>query len=186
MLAIRRVNWNFLGAEVTFWDPAHAVFNIQGIELTPTIEKYRTLVGRIVVTRGIVEPNFHNTRLVLVSRLLGVHRSRLQAELAYSGGTEIVTAKLLRFIEMQTREVQGDLLQKNLCHAILFLIFETLLFPRLAGHIDAALASVVLQVVGGRKYEKELAQARAQLQRRDQELAQANAALERSRKRARG
>ncbi|PKI73797.1 hypothetical protein CRG98_005781 [Punica granatum] len=34
--------------------------------------------------------------------------------------------------------------------------------------------------------QKELAQARAQLQRRDQELAQANAALERSRKRARG
>ncbi|PKI18250.1 hypothetical protein CRG98_049476, partial [Punica granatum] len=33
--------------------------------------------------------------------------------------------------------------------------------------------------------QKELAQTRAQLQRRDQELAQANAALERARKRAR-
>ncbi|PKI61790.1 hypothetical protein CRG98_017840 [Punica granatum] len=151
--ASHRVDWNFLGAAVTCWDPVHAVFNIQGTELTPTIEEYRTLVGRIAATRGIVEPNFHTTRLVLVSRLLGVHRSQLQAELAYSGGTEIVTAKLLHFIEIRVREVQGDLLQKKICHAILFLIFGTLLFPRSAGHIDAALASVVLQVVGGREYE---------------------------------
>ncbi|PKI63100.1 hypothetical protein CRG98_016502 [Punica granatum] len=105
MLAICRVDWNFLRAAVTFWDPVHAVFNIQGTELTPTIEEYRTLVGRITATRGIVEPNFHTIRLVLVSRLFGVHRSQLQAELAYSGGTEIVTAKLLRFTEMQAREV---------------------------------------------------------------------------------
>ncbi|PKI47163.1 hypothetical protein CRG98_032434 [Punica granatum] len=105
ILAMCRVDWNFLGAAVTFWDPVHAVFNIQGTELTPTIEEYRTLVGRIAATRGIVEPNFHTTRLVSVSRLLGMHRSQLQAELAYSGGTEIVTAKLLRFIEIRTREV---------------------------------------------------------------------------------
>ncbi|PKI76924.1 hypothetical protein CRG98_002711 [Punica granatum] len=94
MLAICRVDWNFLGAAMTFWDPVHAVFSIQGTELTPTIEEYRTLVGRIAATRGIVEPNFHTTRLVLVSRLFGVH-----------------------------------------------------------SHIDAVLASVVLQVVGGREYE---------------------------------
>ncbi|PKI76630.1 hypothetical protein CRG98_002939 [Punica granatum] len=105
MLAMYRMDWNFLGAAVTFWDPVHAFFNIKGTELTPTIEEYRTLVGRIVATRGIVEPNFHTTRLVLVSRLLGVHRSQLQAELAYSGGTEIVTAKLLHFIEIRAREV---------------------------------------------------------------------------------
>ncbi|OWM83271.1 hypothetical protein CDL15_Pgr012752 [Punica granatum] len=141
MLAICLVDWNFLGATATFWDPVHAVFNIQGTELTPTIEEYRTLVGRIAATRGIVEPNFHTTQLVLVFRLLGVHKSQLQAELAYSGDTEIVTAKLLRFIEIRTHEVQGDLFQKILCHAILFLIFRTLLFPRSAGHIDATLAS---------------------------------------------
>ncbi|XP_031374128.1 uncharacterized protein LOC116188798 [Punica granatum] len=29
MLAMCRVDWNFLGAAVTFWDPVHAVFNIQ-------------------------------------------------------------------------------------------------------------------------------------------------------------
>ncbi|PKI65935.1 hypothetical protein CRG98_013673, partial [Punica granatum] len=104
MLAMRRVDWNFLGAAVTFWDPVHAVFNIQGTELTPTIEEYRTLVGRIAATRNIVEPNFHTTRLVLVSRLLEVHRSQLQAELAYSDGTEIVIAKLLHFIEIRARE----------------------------------------------------------------------------------
>ncbi|PKI72244.1 hypothetical protein CRG98_007318 [Punica granatum] len=152
-IAIRQSDWNFLGAAVTFWDPVHVVFNIQGTELTPTIEEYHTLLGKTAATRGIVEPNFHTTRPVLVSHLLGVHKSQLQAELAYSGGTEIVTAKLLRFIEIRVREVQGDLFQKNLCHAILLLIFETLLFPRSASHIDAALASVVLQVVGGRRYE---------------------------------
>ncbi|PKI68331.1 hypothetical protein CRG98_011239 [Punica granatum] len=42
------------------------------------------------------------------------------------------------------------------------------------------------QLVDQHQLQKELAQARAQLQRRDQEFAQANAALERSRKRARG
>ncbi|PKI44942.1 hypothetical protein CRG98_034682 [Punica granatum] len=42
------------------------------------------------------------------------------------------------------------------------------------------------QLVDQRQLQRELAQARIQLQRRDQELAQTNAALERSRKRARG
>ncbi|PKI67491.1 hypothetical protein CRG98_012075 [Punica granatum] len=63
MLAMCQVDWNFLGAAVTFWDPIHAVFNIQGTELTPTIEEYRTLVRRIATTRSIVESNFHTTRL---------------------------------------------------------------------------------------------------------------------------
>ncbi|OWM71253.1 hypothetical protein CDL15_Pgr011380 [Punica granatum] len=99
LLSARRVDWNFLGAAVTFWDPAHAVFNIQGTELAPTIEEYRTLIGRTTITHGIMEPNFQTTRLVLVSRLLGVQRSSLQAELTYSGGTEIITAKLLRFFD---------------------------------------------------------------------------------------
>ncbi|PKI39669.1 hypothetical protein CRG98_039939 [Punica granatum] len=31
MLAMCRVDWNFLGAAVTFWDPVHAVFNIQAL-----------------------------------------------------------------------------------------------------------------------------------------------------------
>ncbi|OWM84151.1 hypothetical protein CDL15_Pgr028143 [Punica granatum] len=42
------------------------------------------------------------------------------------------------------------------------------------------------QLVDQRQLQRELAQTRVELQRRDQELARANAALERSRKRARG
>ncbi|OWM83235.1 hypothetical protein CDL15_Pgr012716 [Punica granatum] len=42
------------------------------------------------------------------------------------------------------------------------------------------------QLVDQRQLQRELAQTRAELQRRDQELVRANAALERSRKRARG
>ncbi|PKI73585.1 hypothetical protein CRG98_006033 [Punica granatum] len=153
LLSTRRVDWNILGAAVTFWDPIHAVFNIQGIEFTPTIEEYQTLISRTAVACGIVEPNLRTTRPALVSRLLRVHRSQLHAELAYSGGTEIVTTKLFRFIDSQTREVRGDSFQKNLCHAVLLLIFRTLLFPCAVDRLDAALASVVLQVVGGREYE---------------------------------
>ncbi|OWM77842.1 hypothetical protein CDL15_Pgr017440 [Punica granatum] len=153
MLSTRRVDWNFLGAAVTFWDPTHAVFNIQGTELTPIIEEYRTLIGRTAISHGIVEPNLRTTRLVLVSRLLRVHRYQLHAELAYSGGTEIVTTKLLCFIKSQAREVRGDIFQANLCHAVLLLIFGTLLFPSAVDRINAALASVILQVVGGRGYE---------------------------------
>ncbi|PKI72927.1 hypothetical protein CRG98_006627 [Punica granatum] len=52
ILSARRVDWNFLGATVTFWDPTHAVFNIQGTELAPTIEEYRTLIGRTTVTHA--------------------------------------------------------------------------------------------------------------------------------------
>ncbi|XP_031378407.1 extensin-like [Punica granatum] len=32
-----------------FWDSIHAVFNIQGTELAPTIEEYRTLISRTAV-----------------------------------------------------------------------------------------------------------------------------------------
>ncbi|PKI64628.1 hypothetical protein CRG98_014966 [Punica granatum] len=123
----------------------------------PTIEEYQTLIGRTALAQGIVEPNLRTTRLVLVSRLLKVHRSQLHAELAYSGGIEIVTTKLLCFIESRARKVRGDIFQMNLCHAVLLLIFGTLLFPSVANRIDTALASVVLQVVGGRGYEVALA-----------------------------
>ncbi|PKI71963.1 hypothetical protein CRG98_007646 [Punica granatum] len=112
MLSTSRVDWNFLGTAVTFWDPTHPVFNIQGTELTPMIEEYRTLIGRTAISHGIVEPNLRTTRLFLVSRLLRVHRSQLHAELAYSGGTGYAIDR-----------------------------------------IDAALASVIFQVVGGCRYE---------------------------------
>ncbi|OWM64671.1 hypothetical protein CDL15_Pgr013829 [Punica granatum] len=40
LLATRNVDWNFLEATLTFWNPEHAVFDIQGVELAPTIEEY--------------------------------------------------------------------------------------------------------------------------------------------------
>ncbi|PKI33940.1 hypothetical protein CRG98_045669 [Punica granatum] len=135
LLATRHVDWNFLEAAITFWNPSRAVFDIQGTEFS------------------IVEPNFHTARSTLVSRLLEVPTTRLNAELAYSGSTEITIEKLLLFIESRAHRVQGDFLRKDLCHAVLLLIFGTLLFPRSHGLIDTALASVVLQVVGGRGYE---------------------------------
>ncbi|PKI44366.1 hypothetical protein CRG98_035243, partial [Punica granatum] len=99
LLATRHVDWNFLEAAITFWNPSRAVFDIQGTELTPTIEEYRTLIGRTTVVHSIVEPNFHTARSTLVSCLLGVPMTRLNAELAYSGSTEISIEKLLLFIE---------------------------------------------------------------------------------------
>ncbi|OWM72929.1 hypothetical protein CDL15_Pgr016561 [Punica granatum] len=75
MLSTLRVDWNFLGTAVTFWDSTHAIFNIQGTELTPTIEEYQTLIDKIAIAYGIVQPNLRTTRLVSVSRLLRVHRS---------------------------------------------------------------------------------------------------------------
>ncbi|PKI61534.1 hypothetical protein CRG98_018030 [Punica granatum] len=97
LLATRHVDWNFLAAAIAFWNPSHAVFDIQA--------------------------------------------RRLQSRNSYF------------FIESRAHWVQGDFLRKDLCHAILLLIFGTLLFPRSHSLIDAALASVVLQVVGGRGYE---------------------------------
>ncbi|PKI56467.1 hypothetical protein CRG98_023105 [Punica granatum] len=46
-----------------------------------------------------------------------------------------------------------DIFQANLCHTFLLLTFGTLLLPSAADRIDATLASIVLQVVGGRGYE---------------------------------
>ncbi|PKI48381.1 hypothetical protein CRG98_031234 [Punica granatum] len=127
------VDWSFLEAASTSWDPVNVNFNIKGTKLTPTIEEYRTLICRTVITLGIVEPNFRTTRSTIVSRLLGVHRSQLHAKLTYSNSIEIVTAKLI--------------------HAFLLLIFGTLLFPCTTDLIDAALASINLHVVGGCAYE---------------------------------
>ncbi|OWM90145.1 hypothetical protein CDL15_Pgr006466 [Punica granatum] len=76
LLATRRVDWSFLVATITFWSPIHAIFSIQGIEFTPTIEEYQTLISRIAVTRGIVELNLHTNQPTLVSHLLGVQRSQ--------------------------------------------------------------------------------------------------------------
>ncbi|PKI58255.1 hypothetical protein CRG98_021337 [Punica granatum] len=218
-----------LGAQ----NPEHAVFDIQGAKLTPTIEEYWTLIGRTAVSHGIVEPNIYTTQPTLVSHLLGVQTTRLNAEVAYSGSTEIAIEKILSFIQSWMHKVQRDVLRKDLCHAFLLLIFESLLFLPLRALVDVALAGVVLQVVGGREYEgvistgalltpstavqaeltslgaerdrlyqevtekdeqlidqcrlqRELAQARVEIQKRDQELARVNVALERSRKMTHG
>ncbi|PKI60097.1 hypothetical protein CRG98_019505 [Punica granatum] len=165
LLATRHVDWNFLEAAIAFWNPSCAVFDIQGTELTPTIEEYRTLIGQTVVVHGIVEPNFHTARPTLVSRLLGVPTTRLNAELAYSDSTKIAIEKLIFFIESRAHRVQGDFLRKDLCHTVLLLIFGTLLFPHLHSLIDAALASVVFQVVGGRGYEVALVAETIRLQK---------------------
>ncbi|PKI39022.1 hypothetical protein CRG98_040588 [Punica granatum] len=153
LLAARYVDWNFIEAAIAFSNLDHAIFNIQGTELAPTIEEYRTLIARTATAHGIVEPNFHTTRSTLVSRLLGVRTTHLHAELAYSGGTKIAIEKLLIFIKSRAQRVQGDFLRKDICHAFLLIIFGPLLFPRSRGLVDATLASVVLQVVGGREYE---------------------------------
>ncbi|XP_031377011.1 uncharacterized protein LOC116192568 [Punica granatum] len=153
LLATRSIDWNFLEAAITFWNPDHGVFNIQGNELTPTIEEYRTLFGRTVSANDIIKPNFCTTRPTLVSRLLGVRTSHLHAELAYPGGTEIAIEKLILFIKTRACKVQGNFIRKDLCHAFLLSIFGTILFPRSRALIDAALASVVLQVAGGHGYE---------------------------------
>ncbi|PKI38815.1 hypothetical protein CRG98_040788 [Punica granatum] len=126
---------------------------IRGTELTPTIEEYRTLINRTAITRDIVEPNIYTTRPMLVSRLLGVQTTRLNAELAYSGSTEIAIEKILLFIQSRVHRVQGDILRKDLFHVFLLLIFGTLLFPHSRDLVDATLAGVILQVVGGREYE---------------------------------
>ncbi|PKI59751.1 hypothetical protein CRG98_019854 [Punica granatum] len=52
--------------------PSYAFFNIQCTELTPTIEEYRTLIGRTTVARDIVESNFHTARPALLSHLLRI------------------------------------------------------------------------------------------------------------------
>ncbi|PKI63898.1 hypothetical protein CRG98_015679 [Punica granatum] len=141
LLATRNVDWNFLEATITFWNPDYAIFNIQGNELTLTIEEYRTLIGRTTSINDIVEPNFCTTRHTLILRLLGVRTTHLHAELAYSGGTEIVIEKHVLFIKTRACKDQGNFLRKDLCHAFLLLIFGTLLFPHSRGLIDAALAS---------------------------------------------
>ncbi|PKI73074.1 hypothetical protein CRG98_006569 [Punica granatum] len=148
MLTTRKVDWNFLEAALAFWNPEHVVFDIQGTELTPIIEEYHTLINRTTITCGIVEPNLYTTRPTLVSRLLGVKTTRIYAEFAYSGSTEIAIEKILSFIQTRVHRVKGNILWKDLCHAFLLLIFETLLFPHSRGLVDATLVGVILQVVG--------------------------------------
>ncbi|PKI66305.1 hypothetical protein CRG98_013267 [Punica granatum] len=70
------INWNLLKAAVGFWDPQYAVFNFHGTELTPTIEKYTTLVERPGATQDIVEVHAAAyTIIVLVERSMEPRRS---------------------------------------------------------------------------------------------------------------
>ncbi|PKI78462.1 hypothetical protein CRG98_001102 [Punica granatum] len=133
LLATKNVDWNFVEVALAFWNPKHAVFNIQGAKLTLTIEEYQTLISRTAATRGIVEPNLYTSRPTLVSYLLGVKTTRLDVELAYFGSTEIAIEKILSFIQSR--------------------VHKTLLFLHSLGLNDAALVGVILQVFEGRRFE---------------------------------
>ncbi|PKI50976.1 hypothetical protein CRG98_028638, partial [Punica granatum] len=54
------VDWIFLRTAMEFRDPEHAVFNFQGMELTPTIEEYTALIQRPTpTTQGIFGPSIN-------------------------------------------------------------------------------------------------------------------------------
>ncbi|OWM86489.1 hypothetical protein CDL15_Pgr026381 [Punica granatum] len=164
ILAICRVDWNFLGAAVTFWDPVHAVFNIQGTELTPTMT---TIIEHPYFPEHPTqdERDFQATE----EYILRFYRwgpsenddftDTSPVESSTSSGAPVPDMAIQA--ELANLRAERDRLRREV-------------------------AEKNEQLGDQHQLQKELAQVRAQLQRRDQELAQANAALERSRKRARG
>ncbi|PKI56456.1 hypothetical protein CRG98_023094 [Punica granatum] len=193
LLATRHVYWNFLKAAITFWNPSRAVFDIQGTELTPTIKEYQTLIGRTTVVHSIVEPNFHTARSTLqtviterpyfpehptlhdrdfqatekyISRFyrwgLAAHEGLVNSPRVKDGGSPVATPTPYMAIQAELTHLRAK--RDRLCREV---------------------AEKDEQLVDQRQLQRELAQTRAELQRRDQELVRANVALERSRKRAR-
>ncbi|PKI42784.1 hypothetical protein CRG98_036830 [Punica granatum] len=216
LLATRRVDWNFLEAAIIFWNPSRAVFDIQGTELTSTIEKYRTLIGRTTVIHSIVEPNFHTAQSTLVSRLTCSDFNGVPL-VSHAGSTTYFSARVVKQLGgLQTvsedttrtkfehiwREDQTSVDRQNSIQQVLAawrtVVPERLYFPEHPTHDERdfqATEEYVLrfyrwekdeQLVHQPQLQKELAQTRTELQRRDQELARATATLERFRKRARG
>ncbi|PKI49822.1 hypothetical protein CRG98_029799 [Punica granatum] len=127
---------NFLGAAVTFWDPTHAVFNIQGTELAPTIEEYRTLIGQTTVT--------HADRIdaALASVVLQVVRGR-----EYEVG---LVAETIRSLDRVTRTVDRKLRGSSILlqiwlqsHANPFGLVMPVLFFSRSGSIISQLLSLI-------------------------------------------
>jgi len=153
-LASKEIEWALLEAASDFWDTDRAVFNIQGTEITPTVEEYRSLIRRPVNTQGPpVAPEFYTSEHVSLSRLLGVKKNRIKDELGKNGGKGIRITFLVEWMETRMRLAVGGSCHVDVCNCYLLLVFGTLLFPLSANLIDASLASVVLQVVGGCSFE---------------------------------
>ncbi|PKI56152.1 hypothetical protein CRG98_023449 [Punica granatum] len=76
------VDWIFLRTAMEFWDSEHAVFNFQGMELSPTIEEYMALIQRPTpTTQGIFVPNPFATIRSQLSSLLGIPTQDIHEEL---------------------------------------------------------------------------------------------------------
>ncbi|PKI40455.1 hypothetical protein CRG98_039159 [Punica granatum] len=149
------VDWIFLRTAAEFWDPQHAVFNFQGIELTPTVKEYKALIQRPMPTaRGILlrrsSTNF---------RTGGVTVSESRAPLAVAPEAESF-AQVAMHAELQSIREERD---------------------QLCGELMDAHA----EVADYRELQRELTQTRAQAANLDREIAHLSATLDRTRAKAR-
>ncbi|PKI48300.1 hypothetical protein CRG98_031309 [Punica granatum] len=197
MLSTRRVDWNFLGAAVTFWDPTHAVFNIQVDRIDAALA---SVILQVVGDRGyeshaspfgLVRPVlFFNHSESIISRLLPlVHVEERKATEEY----------ILRFYRQSSSvhedftgspQPEGNTPYGTPSTSSIAVQAELTSLrsekDRLRWEVVEKDEQLIDQRQLQRELQRELAQARAELQRRDQELAHANATLERSKKRSHG
>jgi hypothetical protein len=149
-LANYKVNWALLDALTDFWDTENAVFNLNGNELTPTLEEYSQLVRGTDWVKGIVQPDLQNrSDDATLARLLKVTTSHMTTELRLNGGHGMSVELLICWIEQRIADKSNPL---GRCHAFVLLVFGTLLFPFSNGLIDSAMAKVVVQVIEGKSF----------------------------------
>ncbi|PKI75830.1 hypothetical protein CRG98_003745 [Punica granatum] len=157
MLIETPVDWIFLRTAAEFWDPQHAVFNLQGTEVAPTIEEYTALVQRPTpTTQGIFVPNPFEVIRSQLSTLLGIPVQEVHQELHQGWDHGVRIAWLSDWTLLRALTPSTGSYQRDACHGFLLLIFGTLLFPYAPNLIDRAIAQVVLQAVGGHSYVEAL------------------------------
>ena len=139
------VSENMIKAALHFWDPRRRCFNFNGIDLVPTVEEYRRLLGLPKDARAMVfQPKPQKSCKRGLASFLGYGGLYKEARniIVQPDGKEIIPWECIE------EALQGAIEDRVHSHLTLA-VYGLVIFPTTPGAIDGAVFELVDQVIKG-------------------------------------
>ncbi|XP_057981256.1 uncharacterized protein LOC131166697 [Malania oleifera] len=137
------VNIPAIKALVEFWNPPYRCFTMNGIDLTPTIEEYTSLL-HLVKLQTPYKPYVHDASVSFVKEMYDAVGVKIQKTFS-EGGAEVRKISWKQLKEIIEKEEKEEVQ----IHMMALAIYGLIIFPKELKMIDQATVSFVAQVRNG-------------------------------------
>ncbi|XP_057953953.1 uncharacterized protein LOC131148245 [Malania oleifera] len=135
------VNIPAIKALVEFWNPPYRCFTMNGIDLTPTIEEYTSLL-HLVKLQTPYKPYVHDASVSFVKEMYDAVGVKIQKTFS-EGGAEVRKISWKQLKEIIEKEEKEEVQM----HMMALAIYGLIIFPKELNMIDQATVSFVAQLL---------------------------------------